>query len=79
MSYVVLTFTSNPPPRTGKFNRFMDEVESFAKDSGLRLILPDKVATEFLRDKLFRRGYVVIDYGWRENPDYIMQVQERSL
>ena len=66
---------SNPPPRTGKFDRFMDEVESLAKNSGLQLILIDKVATEFLRDKFLRRGYEVIEYGWRDNPDYIIDIQ----
>ena len=67
--------SSNPPPRTGKFDRFMDEVESFAKDAGLRLILIDKVATEFLRDKFLRRGYEAIEYSWRGNPDYIIDIQ----
>ena len=65
---------ADPPPRTGNFDRFMDEVESFAKESGLRLILIDKVATKFLRGKFLRRGYKIIDYGFRENPDYIMEV-----
>ena len=37
-----------PPPRTGKFDRFMDEVEAVALRAGCRFVWVDSVANEFL-------------------------------
>ena len=52
----------------------MDEVETFAKASGLRFVLADKVENKFLREKFARRGYVEIPYSWR-HPDYLLDLQ----
>ena len=65
------TCCQNPPPRTGKFDRFMDEVEAVAREFNLRFVLVDKVDNTFLRKKFERRGYQRIDYQGVENPDYI--------
>ena len=47
----------NPPPRTGMFSAFMDEVEEVAASAGCRHVWVEKVANEFLLEKLESRGY----------------------
>lgn len=61
-----------PPPRTGKFSAFMDEVEEVAIRSGCQLVWIEKVANEFLPEKLERRGYQRMDRpAGSSNPDYV--------
>ena len=62
----------NPPPRTGMFSAFMGEVEEVAARSGCRHVWVEKVANEFLPEKLEARGYKRLDdpSGF-PNPDYV--------
>ena len=61
-----------PPPRTGKFDEFMDEVEAVARRAGCRFVWVGSVANEFLPAKLERRGYCKVRYKYDFlNPDYI--------
>lgn len=53
-----------PPPRTGKLDAFMDEVESAAAGLGLQWVLVESVFNKFLPAKLERRGYRRIDEGF---------------
>ena len=57
-----------PPPRTGLFDAFMDEVENSAREAGFSAIRVDLVSTEFLRPKFKRRGYRIISSDG--NPSY---------
>ena len=50
-----------PPPRTGKLDAFMNEVEATAVRAGLQYVWVDKVYNEFLPSKLKKRGYQRID------------------
>lgn len=62
----------NPPPRTGMFSAFMDEVEEVAAGAECRHVWVEKVANEFLPEKLERRGYRRIeDPNGFSNPDYV--------
>ena len=45
-----------PPPRTGLFSAFMDELEEVAARAGCRQVVAEKVATEFLPEKLEYHG-----------------------
>ena len=66
----------NPPPRTGLFEAFMDEVEDVAARSGCRHVWVEKVFNEFLLEKLERRGYKKVDNpNWVPNPDYMKFLQ----
>ena len=61
-----------PPPRTGKFSAFMDEVEGVAIRSGCQLVWIGKVANKFLPEKLEKRGYERMDRpAGLSNPDYV--------
>ena len=61
-----------PPPRTGEFSAFMNEVEEVAARAGCRHVWVKKVANEFLPEKLEDRGYKRLDSpdGF-PNPDYV--------
>ncbi len=61
----------HPPPRTGMFSAFMDEVEEVAIGAGCRHVWVESVANEFLPEKLEARGYTRLDDpdGF-PNPDY---------
>ena len=61
-----------PPPRTGQFFTFMDEVEEVATRTGCRQVVVEKVATGFLPEKLENRGYRKVDdpHGF-PNPNYV--------
>ena len=62
----------NPPPRTGRFSAFMDEVESVAARTECRHVWVEKVANEFLPEKLENRGYKSLnDPDGFPNPDYV--------
>lgn len=62
----------NPPPRTGLFAAFMDEVEEVAAGAGCRHVWVEKVANEFLPEKLESRGYKRLnDPDGFPNPDYV--------
>jgi hypothetical protein len=62
----------NPPPRTGMFSSFMDEVEEVAALAGCRHVWVEKVANEFLPEKLEARGYRRLnDPNGFPNPDYV--------
>lgn len=62
----------NPPPRTGLFEAFMDEVEEVAARAGCRHVWVEKVGNEFLPEKLENRGYNKVDNpNWVPNPDYM--------
>ena len=58
------------PPRTGKFDAFMDEVEATADLLGLQYVWVKSVFNKFLPSKLLRRGYRRIDRGFG-HPDFI--------
>ena len=61
-----------PPPRTGLFSAFMDEVEEVAAGAGCRQVLVEKVANGFLPEKLENRGYrKVEDQNRFPNPNYV--------
>lgn len=60
-----------PPRRTGKFDRFMDEVEDVAKEFGIANVLVEHVAHEFLPSKLERRGYFRVDSSLPRRPNYL--------
>ena len=61
-----------PPPRTGKFSAFMDEVEEVAARFGCHQVVVEKVANEFLPEKLENRGYrKVEDPDGFPNPNYV--------
>ena len=62
-------YSSDPPPRTGKFDEFMDEVESVAIRFGLTCVFVKDVANEFLPAKLERRGYNRVDH--LPHPDFV--------
>lgn len=61
-----------PPPRTGRFAAFMNEVEEVAIRSGCQLVWIEKVANKFLPEKLEARGYRRLNHpdGF-PNPDYM--------
>ena len=59
-----------PPPRTGLFSAFMDEVEEVAHQAGCRLVWVKDVYNKFLRKKLEERGYREIPESADPNPDY---------
>ena len=62
----------NPPPRTGRFSTFMDEVEEVAARGGCQYVWIEKVANEFLPEKLEARGYHRLnDPEGFPNPDYL--------
>ena len=63
--------SANPPPRTGLFSAFMDEVEEVAIRAGCHVWV-EKVANGFLPEKPEARGYRRLDdpYGF-PNPDYV--------
>ena len=67
----------DPPPRTGKFSAFMDEVEEVAVRAGCRHICVEKVANGFLPEKLENRGYERLDSpdGF-PNPDYVKSLTQ---
>ena len=65
-------FSPNPPPRTGRFDAFMDEVESVAVRSGLQFVRIEKVANEFLPSKFEGRGYKRIE-GF-PNPSFVKKL-----
>ncbi len=61
-----------PPPRTGRFAMFMDEVEEVAIRSGCRHVWIEKVANKFLPEKLEARGYRRLNHSdGFPNPDYV--------
>ena len=60
-----------PPPRTGLFSAFMDEVEEVAIQAGCRRVWVEDVYNEFLPEKLERRGYQKIPGSGNPNPDYV--------
>ena len=61
-----------PPPRTGKFDQFMDEVEAVALRAGCRFVWVDSVANEFLPAKLERRRYRRVQHECDfPSPDYV--------
>ena len=61
-----------PPPRTGRFSAFMDEVEEVAARGGCQYVWVEKVANEFLPEKLEARGYHRLnDPEGFPNPDYL--------
>ena len=59
-----------PPPRTGLFSAFMDEVEEVAIQVGCRRVWVEDVHNEFLPEKLERRGYQKVPDSNDPNPDY---------
>ena len=62
----------NPPPRTGMFSAFMDEMEEVASRAGCRHVWVEKVANEFLPEKLENRGYRGLNHAdGFPNPDYV--------
>ena len=62
----------NPTPRTGLFAAFMDEVEEVAARAGCRHVWVEKVANEFLPEKLGHRGYRRLNHAdGFPNPDYV--------
>ena len=60
-----------PPPRTGRFSAFMDEVEEVATHARCRLVWVENVFNEFLPEKLERRGYQKIPGSDNPHPDYV--------
>ena len=61
-----------PPPRTGRFAAFMDEVEEVAARAGCSQVVVEKVANEFLPEKLENRGYrKVEDADGFPNPNFV--------
>ena len=61
-----------PPPRTGRFAAFMDEVEEVAARVGCRHVVVEKVANEFLPEKLENRGYKKVEDPHKfPNPNYV--------
>ena len=61
-----------PPPRTGLFSAFMDDVEEVAADAGCRQVVAEKVANGFLPEKLENRGYRKVENQDRfPNPNYV--------
>ena len=67
-----------PPPRTGLFSAFIDEVEEVAIQAECRSVLVDKVFNKFLRKKLKKRGYRKVPRHDRfPNPDYVKVLLRR--
>lgn len=63
---------STPPPRTGKFDAFMDEVEEVAIRFGCQFVWVDQVVSDFLPEKFERRGYQRIEnFAHRPQPDFV--------
>lgn len=60
-----------PPPRTGRFSAFMDEVEEVAIEARCRWVWIADVFNEFLPEKLERRGYQKIQGSDDPHPDYV--------
>ncbi len=60
-----------PPRRTGRFSAFMDEVEEVAIQAGCWWVWVEDVFSEFLPEKLERRGYQKIPGSDDPNPDYV--------
>lgn len=50
-------YSNTPPPRTGKFDEFMDEIEAVARRFGIQYIYIESVANTFLPSKFETRGY----------------------
>ena len=68
-----------PPPRTGKFSAFMDEVEEVATKAGCRYVQVENVFNEFLPEKLEDRGYRVLSSSATSpNPDYMKVLLRES-
>lgn len=63
---------TNPPIRTGLFSAFMEEIEGVAADAGCSQVVVEKVANEFLPEKLEVRGYKKVeDPNQFPNPNYV--------
>ena len=61
---------TNPRPRTGKLDSFMDEVEEVAIRAGCRFVYIKSVFNNFLPEKFKRRGYLMIPV-WPDRPNFI--------
>ena len=69
----------SPPPRTGRFSAFMDEVEEVATKAGCRYVQVESVFNEFLPEKLEERGYRMLSSsGSSPNPDYVKVLLRES-
>ncbi|MYC37041.1 MAG: hypothetical protein F4X66_09040 [Chloroflexi bacterium] len=61
-----------PPPQTGRFSAFMDEVDEVAALAGCRHVWVEKVANEFLPENLECRGYSRLNHAdGFPNPGYV--------
>ena len=60
-----------PPPRTGLFSAFMDEVEEVATQAGCQCVRVADTLDEFVPEKLEERGYERVPCSDDPNPDYV--------
>ena len=60
-----------PPPRTGLFSTFMEEVEDVGNREGCRQIVVEDVFNEFLPGKLEDLGYLRVPGSDNSHPNHV--------